>query len=102
MISDFPKLKDKVLFCLNKYPSTRNSDIYLIQKIFEDFYNISITDPWFMVINAIRTDKAPCFEIIRRCRQVIQRSGLFKSTDKTRTQRKKLESNVKSQILNWE
>ena len=35
-------LKDKILFCLEKYPSSRNSDIELTTKVWYEFHNSKI------------------------------------------------------------
>lgn len=68
-MTDLKRMQDKVEWCLEKYPKTREDDRILIGAVYTRFYGVDINTPF----RDILLDKnLPNFESIRRCRQRLQ------------------------------
>ena len=86
------KIKNKVLYCLKKYPQSRNNDEVLYYCILWDFYHDAYIEyepgKW-----AIKTDalySLPSASSVRRARQYIQNTeNLFLPTDKSILKKRK-------------
>lgn len=66
-------LRNKILHCLEKYPSTRNSDIELTAKIWHDFHNskiVEINSEQYIKINDLF--ELPREDHVKRIRAKIQ------------------------------
>jgi hypothetical protein len=75
-------IKNKVLYCLEKYEGTRNSDKMLINSIIWEFYNDIIDEDKKIHIQDLY--QLPSFEGITRCRRLIQnKEKLFTPTEKS-------------------
>lgn len=89
------RLKDRVIFCLERYPVCRDDDRILIGTVYSIFYDI---DPKTVTLKEIllRND-LPSFESIRRCRQKAQelRPDL-RGTREARRKRKEQEAKVRA------
>ena len=69
MMTDLKRMQDKVEWCLEKYPKTRENDRVLIGTVYTRFYGVDIMTP---LRDILLDDELPSFESIRRCRQKVQ------------------------------
>lgn len=72
-MSKIKNLKKEVLFCLEKYPETRNSDIKLTNAIWIEFYAYRIRKvdgEW--VVRLIDLYELPTEDNVKRVRAVVQ------------------------------
>jgi hypothetical protein len=78
------KIKEKVLFVLNKYPFTRNDDAQLTFQIIQEYYPEEMyqdeeTKKWYISTNALKLIRE---DNVKRCRCVVQNvEKLFLPTD---------------------
>lgn len=61
-------IEQKVLYELEKFPITRNSDKMLVTMVYMDFYNMTSETPFVDVMSS----KLPNYESISRARRKIQ------------------------------
>ena len=87
------KILNKVLRCLQQDPATRNSDRLLMLQVW-DIEGLGLSDSQkerFMHVSSP--------ESIRRTRQKIQQNGQYTATDTVKRNRKELEHQYKSQVI---
>ena len=73
---DLKKIKDKVSYILENYPTTRNSDLKLIANYMQLFHQITTLRDWAINSDTLRVTP----ETIRRTRQALNNQGLFLPT----------------------
>lgn len=78
----YRKLKDQALYCLQKYPLTRNCDTKLTNAIWVEFYPSKLRNvegEWLLPLLS-RYDM-PSQDAVSRIRRKIQESGQYIPTD---------------------
>ena len=94
-------IKDKVVYILDTYENTRNSDKYLYAMFLWDFHRehcVYIDEHLYIKWDVIFI--APNYESIIRIRQKLQEKGMFLPTDdNVATKRRKKEINIRSTII---
>ena len=68
-MQELKRMMDKVEWCLEKYPKTREDDRILIGVVYTRFYGVDIMTP---LRDILLDEELPSFESIRRCRQKVQ------------------------------
>lgn len=73
---DLKTIKEKVAYVLDRYPSTRNSDLKLIANYMQIFHNIKTLRDWAIHADTVRVTP----ETIRRTRQALNMKGMYMPT----------------------
>lgn len=68
-MTELKRMQDKVEWCLETYPKTRENDRVLIGTVYTRFYGVDIMTP---LRDILLDEELPSFESIRRCRQKVQ------------------------------
>ena len=98
-------LKQQVLFCLETYPATRNSDIALTIQIWKSYYGDKLyfsdkTKQWYVKLDYLFD--LPREDNVKRIRAKIQNEeGLFLPTDEEVIKQRKLEEKMWRQKLGY-
>lgn len=68
------RLKDKILYCLEKYPETRNSDIKLTSAVWFEYYSDKLVtlDDKRLAVPLVELYKIPSQADVKRIRAIIQ------------------------------
>ena len=84
MMDTLIKMKEKVIYLLEKYPKLRDDDFLLVGAVYSVFYGVANTDRFLDVMKNHEAKHLPSFETIRRTRQKVQeeRGDLRSSTAK--------------------
>lgn len=96
------KTKKQVEYCLEKFPATRNSDMYLVLSVWKNFHKKKLIDFIYVATKSLGKDPSdwmiserddlrdlPNFESIRRTRAKIQNEELrFLASDEVQQMRK--------------
>lgn len=90
----FKKLKSKVVYALDKYPSTKGRDILLIYYIWRDFYGVRIEFNKFEELLSLVSPYN-----IQRCRQLINTKGVRMPDGRTEYYRPRPETTSKRRAL---
>jgi len=96
------KIKDRVEFILQTFPSARNSDAkliaYYLYQFHEDLVKKDREDYWIRLNDIADREKLPSFESIRRVRQKLQEMGQYPSDEQIARVRAMQAENVRTTI----
>lgn len=102
MIKDLVKIKDRVAYVLNKYPSTRDCDKTLWLAYLAIFHQLKdgLGEAKYGVFKSIlMSEETPTMESVRRVRQKFQEHGEYPASEGTRKARRTEEHEVRSWAL---
>jgi len=84
------KMKDRVTYLLETYPSLRDDDFLLIGAVYHHYYGIDYADSFLDVMKHHKEMKLPSFESVRRTRQKVQEERLDLCSSKAKQKEKQI------------
>jgi len=84
------RMKERVTYLLEKYPSLRDDDFLLIGAVYYNFYGVDYSDCFLDVMKHHKELKLPSFESIRRTRQKVQEERIDLCSSKAKQREKQI------------